>query len=183
MISIIGTINRGANRWVSEFLMNSVVFLFVCFLPWPEAEHGYASVLPLSPDHPDKRSKQKNKKMSGGGNRWSKHKTITEWQQGVVARSDTQASSFPPCRVVHNELEKNRSSFTYLQQCWSLHAWLFYLTRCSDGMMSARVKSHICIVDGPSWGSAWSSWRSRFPCRRTRWGTPRSTCSGGPSST
>ncbi|TNM98619.1 hypothetical protein fugu_013183 [Takifugu bimaculatus] len=44
-----------------------------------EAEHGYASVLPLSPDHPDKRSKQKSKKMSGGGN-----------------------------RVVHNELEKNR---------------------------------------------------------------------------
>ncbi|XP_034088502.1 max dimerization protein 3 [Gymnodraco acuticeps] len=46
-----------------------------------EAEHGYASLLPLSPDDSDKRSKQKNRKISaaGGGN-----------------------------RSVHNELEKNR---------------------------------------------------------------------------
>ncbi|XP_068596398.1 max dimerization protein 3 [Brachionichthys hirsutus] len=44
-----------------------------------EAEHGYASVLPLSPDHSDKSSKQKMKKLSAGGN-----------------------------RSVHNELEKNR---------------------------------------------------------------------------
>ncbi|KAM9310556.1 max dimerization protein 3 [Pholidichthys leucotaenia] len=44
-----------------------------------EAEHGYASVLPLSPAHPDRRSKQKSKKMSAGGS-----------------------------RSVHNELEKNR---------------------------------------------------------------------------
>ncbi|XP_059202655.1 max dimerization protein 3 [Centropristis striata] len=43
-----------------------------------EAEHGYASALPLSPDPSDKRSK-KNKKISPGGN-----------------------------RSVHNELEKNR---------------------------------------------------------------------------
>ncbi|KAF1384501.1 hypothetical protein PFLUV_G00120890 [Perca fluviatilis] len=45
-----------------------------------EAEHGYASVLPLSPDHSDKRSKQKSKKLSAGGGN----------------------------RSVHNELEKNR---------------------------------------------------------------------------
>ncbi|KAM8910037.1 max dimerization protein 3 isoform 2-T2 [Spinachia spinachia] len=44
-----------------------------------EAEHGYASLQPLSPDHCDKRSKQKGKKTSSGGN-----------------------------RSVHNELEKNR---------------------------------------------------------------------------
>ncbi|CAL1613476.1 unnamed protein product [Knipowitschia caucasica] len=44
-----------------------------------EAEHGYASVLPVSPGLSDKRSKQKNKKISAGGN-----------------------------RSVHNELEKNR---------------------------------------------------------------------------
>ncbi|XP_072294004.1 max dimerization protein 3 [Eucyclogobius newberryi] len=44
-----------------------------------EAEHGYASVLPLSPGLSDKRSKQKSKKISAGGN-----------------------------RSVHNELEKNR---------------------------------------------------------------------------
>ncbi|XP_061581020.1 max dimerization protein 3 isoform X2 [Cololabis saira] len=44
-----------------------------------EAEHGYASVLPLSSAHSDKRSKQKSKKISAGGN-----------------------------RSVHNELEKNR---------------------------------------------------------------------------
>lgn len=44
-----------------------------------EAEHGYASVLPVSPGLSDKRIKQKNKKMSPGGN-----------------------------RSVHNELEKNR---------------------------------------------------------------------------
>ncbi|KAM9740464.1 max dimerization protein 3 isoform 2-T2 [Menidia menidia] len=44
-----------------------------------EAEHGYASVPPLSPGYNDKRSKQKNKKISAGGN-----------------------------RSVHNELEKNR---------------------------------------------------------------------------
>ncbi|TKS72528.1 Max dimerization protein 3 [Collichthys lucidus] len=43
-----------------------------------EAEHGYASVLPLSPDLSDKRSKQKSKKIAAGGN-----------------------------RSVHNELEKN----------------------------------------------------------------------------
>lgn len=44
-----------------------------------EAEHGYASVLPLSPAQSDRRSKQKSKKISAGGN-----------------------------RSVHNELEKNR---------------------------------------------------------------------------
>ncbi|XP_068182029.1 max dimerization protein 3 [Antennarius striatus] len=44
-----------------------------------EAEHGYASVQPLSPDLSDKRSKQKMKKLSAVGN-----------------------------RSVHNELEKNR---------------------------------------------------------------------------
>uniref|UniRef100_A0A3P8W484 Max dimerization protein 3 n=1 Tax=Cynoglossus semilaevis TaxID=244447 RepID=A0A3P8W484_CYNSE len=44
-----------------------------------EAEHGYASVLPLSPGHSDKKNKQKSKKISAGGN-----------------------------RSVHNELEKNR---------------------------------------------------------------------------
>ncbi|KAM8848132.1 max dimerization protein 3 isoform 2-T2 [Synchiropus picturatus] len=44
-----------------------------------EAEHGYASVLPLSPNHSDKRSKQKSKRTSAGGN-----------------------------RSAHNELEKNR---------------------------------------------------------------------------
>ncbi|XP_006781686.1 max dimerization protein 3 [Neolamprologus brichardi] len=44
-----------------------------------EAEHGYASVLPLSPVQSDRRSKQKSKKISAGGN-----------------------------RSVHNELEKNR---------------------------------------------------------------------------
>ncbi|XP_029021567.1 max dimerization protein 3 [Betta splendens] len=44
-----------------------------------EAEHGYASVPPLSPDHSCKGSKQKSKKISAGGN-----------------------------RSVHNELEKNR---------------------------------------------------------------------------
>ncbi|XP_056140105.1 max dimerization protein 3 isoform X2 [Lampris incognitus] len=45
----------------------------------PEAEHGYASVLPLSPEDSDKRGKQRGKKISAGGN-----------------------------RSVHNELEKNR---------------------------------------------------------------------------
>ncbi|KAM6923713.1 max dimerization protein 3 isoform 1-T1 [Xenentodon cancila] len=45
-----------------------------------EAEHGYASVLPLSSAHSDKRSRQKSKKISAGGN----------------------------SRSVHNELEKNR---------------------------------------------------------------------------
>ncbi|XP_061690512.1 max dimerization protein 3 [Syngnathoides biaculeatus] len=44
-----------------------------------EAEHGYASLLPPSPTLSDKRSKQKSKKLSAGGN-----------------------------RSVHNELEKNR---------------------------------------------------------------------------
>ncbi|XP_055018240.1 max dimerization protein 3, partial [Boleophthalmus pectinirostris] len=44
-----------------------------------EAEHGYASVLPVSPGLSDKRSKQKSKKIAAGGN-----------------------------RSVHNELEKNR---------------------------------------------------------------------------
>ncbi|XP_028315606.1 max dimerization protein 3 [Gouania willdenowi] len=44
-----------------------------------EAEHGYASVLPLSPSPSDKRDKQKMKKIPAGGN-----------------------------RSVHNELEKNR---------------------------------------------------------------------------
>ncbi|KAM4621588.1 max dimerization protein 3 isoform 1-T1 [Polymixia lowei] len=44
-----------------------------------EAEHGYASVLPLSSEESDKRSKQKSRKISAGGN-----------------------------RSVHNELEKNR---------------------------------------------------------------------------
>lgn len=44
-----------------------------------EAEHGYASVLPVSPGLSDKRSKQKSKKLSPGGS-----------------------------RSVHNELEKNR---------------------------------------------------------------------------
>lgn len=44
-----------------------------------EAEHGYASVRPLSPTQSDQRSKQKSKKISAGGN-----------------------------RSVHNELEKNR---------------------------------------------------------------------------
>ncbi|KAK2849334.1 hypothetical protein Q5P01_009168 [Channa striata] len=44
-----------------------------------EAEHGYASVQPLSPDQSCKKSKQKSKKISAGGN-----------------------------RSVHNELEKNR---------------------------------------------------------------------------
>lgn len=44
-----------------------------------EAEHGYATVLPLSPGLSDKRSKQKNKKISAGGH-----------------------------RSIHNELEKNR---------------------------------------------------------------------------
>ncbi|KAM9833339.1 max dimerization protein 3 isoform X1 [Syngnathus typhle] len=34
-----------------------------------EAEHGYASLLPPSPTLPDKRGKQKSKKMSAGGNR------------------------------------------------------------------------------------------------------------------
>uniref|UniRef100_A0A3Q0RKX7 Max dimerization protein 3 n=1 Tax=Amphilophus citrinellus TaxID=61819 RepID=A0A3Q0RKX7_AMPCI len=44
-----------------------------------EAEHGYASVRPLSPTRSDRGSKQKSKKISAGGN-----------------------------RSVHNELEKNR---------------------------------------------------------------------------
>lgn len=44
-----------------------------------EAEHGYASLMPVSLGLSDKRSKQKNKKISAGGN-----------------------------RSVHNELEKNR---------------------------------------------------------------------------
>ncbi|XP_068441451.1 max dimerization protein 3 isoform X2 [Clinocottus analis] len=44
-----------------------------------EAEHGYASLQPLSSDQSDKRSKQKSKKISAEGN-----------------------------RTVHNELEKNR---------------------------------------------------------------------------
>ncbi|CAB1429964.1 unnamed protein product [Pleuronectes platessa] len=44
-----------------------------------EAEHGYASVLPLSPGDSDRKSKQKSRKISAGGN-----------------------------RSVHNELEKNR---------------------------------------------------------------------------
>ncbi|XP_037531853.1 max dimerization protein 3 [Nematolebias whitei] len=54
-----------------------------------EAEHGYASVLPFSPGTSDKRSKQKNKKMSAGGS-----------------------------RSVHNELEKNRRAQLrhYLEQ-------------------------------------------------------------------
>lgn len=55
---------------------------------WTEAEHGYASVHPLSPDHPDKRSKQKSKKMSGGGNRWAQYTPISDWQQGVAARTE-----------------------------------------------------------------------------------------------
>ncbi|XP_044060403.1 max dimerization protein 3 isoform X2 [Siniperca chuatsi] len=40
-----------------------------CFISCTEAEHGYASLLPLSPGHSDKRSKQKSKKISAGGNR------------------------------------------------------------------------------------------------------------------
>ncbi|XP_029917717.1 max dimerization protein 3 [Myripristis murdjan] len=44
-----------------------------------EAEHGYASLLPLTPEDSDKRSKQRSKKIAAGGN-----------------------------RSVHNELEKNR---------------------------------------------------------------------------
>ncbi|KAF7666641.1 hypothetical protein LDENG_00099800 [Lucifuga dentata] len=40
-----------------------------------EAEHGYASLLPLSPGLSDKRSKQKSKKISAGGNR-SIHKEL-----------------------------------------------------------------------------------------------------------
>ncbi|TNN39950.1 Max dimerization protein 3 [Liparis tanakae] len=44
-----------------------------------EAEHGYASLLPLRPEPSDKRSRQKSRKTSAGGN-----------------------------KSVHNELEKNR---------------------------------------------------------------------------
>lgn len=34
-----------------------------------EAEHGYASLLPLTPEDSDKRSKQRSKKIAAGGNR------------------------------------------------------------------------------------------------------------------
>lgn len=53
-------------------------------LLFTEAEHGYASVLPPSPGHSDKRNKQKNKKISAGGNRWICYIT-DNWQQGVVS--------------------------------------------------------------------------------------------------
>ncbi|XP_008418148.1 max dimerization protein 3 isoform X2 [Poecilia reticulata] len=52
-----------------------------------KAEHGYASPPPLSPGNSDKRSKQKNKKISAAGGK----------------------------RTVHNELEKNRRA--QLRQC------------------------------------------------------------------
>lgn len=110
-----------AHRRISHCFLTEMLWLL---FPCTEAEHGYASVLPLSPDHSDKRSKQKAKKMSAGGNRWEHYITDSRvwlWSLstsvdevlGETAHKLSVSAAKPPVcfchrRSVHNELEKNR---------------------------------------------------------------------------
>ncbi|KAM4621589.1 max dimerization protein 3 isoform 2-T2 [Polymixia lowei] len=59
-----------------------------------EAEHGYASVLPLSSEESDKRSKQKSRKISAGGNRRAQLRhCLEQLKQQVPHSSDSMRNT------------------------------------------------------------------------------------------
>uniref|UniRef100_G3Q2Y6 Max dimerization protein 3 n=1 Tax=Gasterosteus aculeatus TaxID=69293 RepID=G3Q2Y6_GASAC len=59
-----------------------------------EAEHGYASLQPLSPDPSDKRSKQKSKKTSSGGNRRAQlRECLEQLKKQVPLSSDSMRNT------------------------------------------------------------------------------------------
>lgn len=101
--------NSGADYWYSRYSRHFENFDF----PHPSLNRGGTRLRFSS--SPEPRSSRQEEQTEEQEDVWRREQvstththTHTHWLQGAVARTDAHVFSVPPCRVVHNELEKNR---------------------------------------------------------------------------